>query len=72
VVSHISRKTSEIWGTPRFAEGRKQNGQPGQDYVQTRLVRSVVKVLAPFVVGVADHAHDVTAGVQGEGARFAQ
>jgi hypothetical protein len=23
VVSHISRKTSEIWGTPRFLEGRK-------------------------------------------------
>jgi hypothetical protein len=23
VVSHISRKTSEIWGTPRFVEGRK-------------------------------------------------
>ena len=23
VVSHISRKTSEIWGTPRFSEGRK-------------------------------------------------
>jgi hypothetical protein len=21
VVSHISRKTSEIWGTPRFVEG---------------------------------------------------
>jgi hypothetical protein len=23
VVSHISRKTSEIWGTPRFVEGTK-------------------------------------------------
>src|ERR1700742_966741 len=23
VVSHISRKTSEIWGTPRFLEGKK-------------------------------------------------
>jgi hypothetical protein len=22
VVSHISRKTSEIWGTPRFLEGK--------------------------------------------------
>jgi hypothetical protein len=26
VVSHISRKTSEIWGTPRFVEGRKLGG----------------------------------------------
>jgi hypothetical protein len=26
VVSHISRKTSEIWGTPRFVEGRKTGG----------------------------------------------
>jgi hypothetical protein len=25
VVSHISRKTSEIWGTPRFVEGRKKD-----------------------------------------------
>jgi hypothetical protein len=24
VVSHISPKTSEIWGTPRFSEGRKR------------------------------------------------
>jgi hypothetical protein len=23
VVSHISRKTSEIWGTPGFLEGKK-------------------------------------------------
>jgi hypothetical protein len=28
VVSHISRKTSEIWGTPRFVEGRKTD-HPG-------------------------------------------
>jgi hypothetical protein len=27
VVSHISRKTSEIWGTPRLVEGRKMGGQ---------------------------------------------
>jgi hypothetical protein len=25
VVSHISRKTSEIWGTPRFLEGKERN-----------------------------------------------
>jgi hypothetical protein len=24
VVSHISRKTSEIWGTPRFLEGERE------------------------------------------------
>jgi hypothetical protein len=24
VVSHISRKTSEIWGTPRFLEGKER------------------------------------------------
>jgi hypothetical protein len=24
VVSHISQKTSEIWGTPRFLEGTKE------------------------------------------------
>jgi hypothetical protein len=28
VVSHISRKTSEIWGTPRFVEGERQDGPP--------------------------------------------
>ena len=33
---------------------------------------SVVKVFPPFVVGVADHAHDVAAGVQGEGPRLTQ
>jgi hypothetical protein len=27
-VSHISRKTSEIWGTPRFVEGRKLQKRP--------------------------------------------
>jgi len=25
VVSHISQKTSEIWGTPRFLEGKERN-----------------------------------------------
>ncbi len=28
LVSHISRKTSEIWGTPRFVEGRKVEPTP--------------------------------------------
>jgi hypothetical protein len=37
-----------------------------------RLIPSVVEVLTPFVVGVADHAHDVAASVQRKGARLAQ
>src|ERR1700684_1190444 len=30
----------------------------------------VVEVLTPLMIGVADHAHDVTAGVQREGTRL--
>jgi len=30
VVSHISRKTSEIWGTLRFVEKKRQNGPTGK------------------------------------------
>ena len=32
----------------------------------------VIEVLPPFLVGVANHAHDVAAGVQREGPRLAQ
>jgi hypothetical protein len=32
VVSHISRKTSEIWGTPRFLEGKEKH--PGTTQIQ--------------------------------------
>lgn len=31
----------------------------------------VEEILAPLLVGAPDHAHDVTAGVQAEGARLA-
>lgn len=31
---------------------------------------SIIKILAPFLIGVADHAHDVAAGVQRERPRF--
>ena len=35
------------------------------------MVSLVVKILAPLLVGVPDHAHDVAAGVQGEWPGFA-
>ncbi len=37
-----------------------------------RTFNSIIKVLAPLLVGVADHAHDMPAGVQREWAGFAQ
>src|SRR5882762_1915009 len=48
-----------------------QNGRddnPEKDGLQP----SVEEILAPFVVGVAHHAHDVAAGVEVERARLAE
>jgi hypothetical protein len=43
VVSHISRKTSEIWGTPRFLEGKKT----GWDSVEGPAVSFYSRTLIP-------------------------
>jgi hypothetical protein len=72
-------RTSELAELPRKSAGcgMLQDVPGGTKRSEGRRERradpvSVVKVFPPFVVGVADHAHDVAAGVQGKGAGFAQ
>jgi hypothetical protein len=49
---------------------RRLKGQAASS-VNCEIVSLIEEILAPLLVGAADHAHDVTAGVQAEGAGLA-
>src|SRR5271155_2123604 len=53
----------------RFPSPRSRVQHAGQPQTNCGLV---IEVFSPLVVGVADHAHDVAAGVERKGPRLAQ